>query len=152
VSVPAASPWLSVTPASGQTPLTLTVTVDPGGLAAGVYNANITLASSTTAPLAIPVTLTITGSATLPAFTAASVVNSASGAAGPVAPGEILVIYGSNLGPQLTTLVLDTDGRVASTLGGTQVLFDGVPAPMIYTSAGQVSCVTPYAVAGKTTT
>jgi uncharacterized protein (TIGR03437 family) len=126
--------------------------VDPSGLAAGVYNANVTLAGASTASLTIPVTLTVTGSAATPAFTAAGVVNSASGTAGPVAPGEILVIYGSNLGPQLTTLVLDANGRVASMLGGTRVLFDGVPAPMVYASAGQVSCVTPYAVAGKTTT
>ena len=152
VSVPSTAAWLSATPASSQTPATLTVTVDPGGLRAGVYSANLTLASGSAASLTIPVTLTVTGSAAVPVFTAAGVANSASGTAGPVAPGEILVIYGSNLGPQLTTLVLDADGRVASTLGGTRVLFDGVPAPMIYTSAGQVSCVTPYAVAGKTTT
>src|SRR5664280_3007154 len=35
---------------------------------------------------------------------------------------------------------------------GTRVLFDGVPSPMIYTSATQVSAVVPFAVTGKTTT
>jgi uncharacterized protein (TIGR03437 family) len=29
------------------------------------------------------------------------------------------------------------------------VLFDGVAAPIIYSSAGQVSCIAPYAIAGK---
>ena len=39
-----------------------------------------------------------------PSFTSAGVVNAASGAAGPISAGEILVIYGSNLGPaQLVT-------------------------------------------------
>jgi uncharacterized protein (TIGR03437 family) len=152
VSVPASAPWLTVTPASGQTPATLTVNIDPGGLAAGPYNATITISSTGTPALTVPVNLTVTGTGAIPQFTVAGVVNSASGAAGPVAPGEILTIFGSNMGPQLTTLVLGSDGRVASTLAGTRVLFDGVAAPMIYTSAGQLSCVTPYSVGGKTTT
>ena len=33
--------------------------------------------------------------------------------------------------------------------GGTQVLFDGVPAPILYTSSGQVAAVVPYEVDGK---
>ena len=44
------------------------------------------------------------------------------------------------------------DGRVATDTGGTQVLFDGVPAPILYTSAGQLAAVVPYAVDGKTGT
>jgi uncharacterized protein (TIGR03437 family) len=152
VAVPASAPWLTVTPASGQTPATLTVNIDPGGLAAGPYSANITISSTGTPALSVPVTLTVTGTGAIPLFTAAGVVNSASGSAGPVAPGEILTIFGSNMGPQLTTLVLGSDGRVASTLAGTRVLFDGIAAPLIYTSAGQVSCVTPYSAGGKSTT
>jgi uncharacterized protein (TIGR03437 family) len=38
---------------------------------------------------------------------------------------------------------------VTNALAGTQVFFDGIPAPLIYTSYGQVSAVVPYAVAGK---
>jgi uncharacterized protein (TIGR03437 family) len=37
-------------------------------------------------------------------------------------------------------------------LAGTRVLFDGIPAPLIYTSAGSVSAVVPYATAGKSST
>ena len=44
------------------------------------------------------------------------------------------------------------NGTVTNSLAGTQVLFDGVAAPMIYTLNGQVSAVVPYGVAGKTTT
>jgi uncharacterized protein (TIGR03437 family) len=33
-----------------------------------------------------------------------------------------------------------------------QVFFDGVPAPLLYASAGQVNVVVPYSVAGKFTT
>jgi uncharacterized protein (TIGR03437 family) len=49
-------------------------------------------------------------------------------------------------------LQLDSRGYVATSLAGTQVLFDGVAAPMIYTLAGQVSVVVPYEVTGKSTT
>ena len=70
-----------------------------------------------------------------------------------VTPGEIVTIFGNNLGPaSLTTAQLDSNGRIATTLAGTRVFFDGVPAPMIYTSANQVSAVVPSAVTGKTST
>jgi|GEM_PF-1687033 len=70
-----------------------------------------------------------------------------------VTPGEIVTIFGSSLGPaSLATAQLDAKGNIATTLAGTRVLFDGVPSPMIYTSATQVSAVVPFAVTGKTTT
>jgi uncharacterized protein (TIGR03437 family) len=37
-------------------------------------------------------------------------------------------------------------------LGGTQVFFDGYPAPILYSSATQVSVIVPYEVAGSLTT
>jgi len=70
-----------------------------------------------------------------------------------VTPGEIVTIFGSNLGPaSLATAQLDANGNIATTLAGTRVLFDGVASPMIYTSANQVSAVVPFAVTGKTST
>jgi uncharacterized protein (TIGR03437 family) len=41
---------------------------------------------------------------------------------------------------------------VATIAGGTRVLFDGVPAPMVYALAGQVSTVVPFGVQGRTST
>ena len=72
-----------------------------------------------------------------------------------VAPGEIVTIFGGGAAigpPSLTTAQLDANGNIATLLAGTRVLFDGVPAPIIYTSATQVSAVVPYAIAGQTTT
>jgi uncharacterized protein (TIGR03437 family) len=67
-----------------------------------------------------------------------------------VTPGKIVVLYGSRLGPDtLTGASIGGDGRVAGNTGGTQVLFDGVPAPILYTSAAQVAAVVPYEVDGK---
>jgi uncharacterized protein (TIGR03437 family) len=43
-------------------------------------------------------------------------------------------------------------GTIDTNLGGTQVFFDGYPAPLIYSSATQVSAIVPYEVAGSLTT
>jgi len=37
-------------------------------------------------------------------------------------------------------------------LGQTRVLFDGVPAPMLYAGANQLNIITPYAIAGRRNT
>jgi len=65
-----------------------------------------------------------------------------------ISPGEILVIYGQDLGPsQLTTFTV-TNGALSNQLAGTQVTFNGKAAPIIYTSAGQVSVISPVSFAG----
>ena len=88
-----------------------------------------------------------------PAASAAGVLNAASFQGGGVAPGEIVTIFGSNVGPpELARLALAANGRVANFLGATRVLFDGVPAPIVYVLAGQTSVVVPYSVAGRSTT
>ena len=84
----------------------------------------------------------------------AGVLNAASFVAGPVSAGEIITIFGSGLGPDVgVTLQLTSNQQaLTQTLAGVRVLFDGVPAPLIYVSSTQVSAIVPYAVAGKTTT
>lgn len=77
-------------------------------------------------------------------------VNGASTVQGAVAPGEIIVIYGSGLGPDSLVRAPSSGGKLATTAGGTQVLFDGKPAPLIYASSGQVSAIVPYSVKGTT--
>ena len=83
-----------------------------------------------------------------------AVVNGASYAGGAVSPGEIVYLSGTNLGPAtLAPLQLASDGHsITNSVGGTQVLFDGAPAPVIYASSTQVSAIVPYATAGKPTT
>lgn len=88
-----------------------------------------------------------------PSATAAGVLNAASFQGGPVAPGEIVTLFGSNLGPpSLASLALAPDGRVSNFIGSTRVFFDGVPAPFVYALAGQTSVIVPYSVAGRSTT
>jgi uncharacterized protein (TIGR03437 family) len=82
------------------------------------------------------------------------VVNAASFRPGAVAPGEIVTIFGSGFGPAtLKTLEISAGGQsITKTIGDTRVLFDGVAAPMIYTSEGQLSAVVPYALASNQST
>lgn len=97
------------------------------------------------------VNYTVSGSG--PIITSNAIVNAASFASGPVAPGEIVTIYGSGIGPDtLTGLQLDSSGRIATTVAQATVTFDGVPAPLLYVSASQLSAIVPYAVAGKSST
>ena len=75
--------------------------------------------------------------------------NAASYISGPVSPGEMVTIFGTAIGPA-TAAYATTDpptGKLATTIGGVQVLFNGIPAPMIYASSTQVSAVVPYEMA-----
>jgi uncharacterized protein (TIGR03437 family) len=76
-----------------------------------------------------PITLTI--GTPVPMFTAAGVVNAATFAAGPVSPGEIISIFGTNLSGTVT--------------------FDGRPATPVFASPTQVNVTVPYSVTGPTT-
>ena len=78
-----------------------------------------------------------------------AVTNAATNLTGQVAPGELVVIYGTGLGPSSTTLFQASNGQVGTQLSGTRVLFNGIAAPLIYTSATQVGAVVPYGVAGN---
>jgi uncharacterized protein (TIGR03437 family) len=78
------------------------------------------------------------------------VVNAASYVGGGVAPGEIVTLFGSAMGPQeLVPLQLTEDYRLVTTLAETRVLFDGVPVPLINVSDKQVTAIVPYALAGR---
>jgi uncharacterized protein (TIGR03437 family) len=88
-----------------------------------------------------------------PGFPGEGVVNAASLAPGPVAPGEIVTIFGERLGPSRPALAgFDSQGLMEKAAGGTRVLFDGVAAPIVYSFAMQVSAIVPYAVAAGPTT
>ena len=83
-------------------------------------------------------------------LTISSVVNSASLAGGPISPGEVVVIFGSGLGPAQLTSSTAVNGVLGTSLAGTRVLVNGVAAPLLYTWATQVAFVVPYATSGST--
>jgi uncharacterized protein (TIGR03437 family) len=149
--------WLAASPQSGTGPATVNLTMygaPPNGaaLAAGSYTATLVVQSVSSLPqfINVPVTFTVGSTATAPAIT--SVTNAANYISGKVSPGEIVDIWGSNLGPsQLASLTVNSAGFVNTTLAGTVVTFNGVAAPMWFTSAGQIAAIVPYEVSGSTT-
>jgi uncharacterized protein (TIGR03437 family) len=84
-----------------------------------------------------------------------------------ISPGEILTVYGSNLGPcqasvplltgtcaspVATLLQLNSAGTAVTTsLDGTEVTFNGVPGPMYFTLDGQIAVFAPYEIANSST-
>src|SRR5258708_28064426 len=80
------------------------------------------------------------------------VVNAASLSEGPVAPGEIISIFGDNIGP--ATPAASTpgdDGLIPKELGGVAVSFDDSLAPLLYASSSQINAIVPFAIADKVT-
>ncbi|MGD1095325.1 MAG: SBBP repeat-containing protein [Bryobacteraceae bacterium] len=71
--------------------------------------------------------------------------NSAGGAlAGRLAPGELITIYGSQIGPSTpVSSNVNSSGFLPTTLGGVQVTIDGVAVPLLYVSATQINAVAP---------
>ncbi len=141
------SPGSTVVLGSGQTAnVTATLTVAAGSTA-NSFTGTLT-ADAGSLHHEAPLTVTISD---VPVVSTNGIVNAAGYSAGPVAPGEIITMYGTGLAPAgLTTLALDNSGKVATLLAGTTVTFDGIPAPLVYVSATQLSAIVPYAISGNT--
>jgi uncharacterized protein (TIGR03437 family) len=141
--------WLTVTPASGSTSTstTLSVQVNPAGLAANTtpYTGTITVSgvSGTQGSVTVDVSLSVTN----PLPIVAAVLNAASFVNGPISPGEIVSIFGSSIGPvNPASLTLNSAGKVATSIGGVQVSFSGYLAPLTYASSTQINAIVPYEI------
>ncbi len=88
-----------------------------------------------------PSTVTLTFGQTVDAA-----VNAASYAAG-ASPGDLITLFGQNIGPPIPASLTETvPGIVDTTLGGFTVTVDGIAAPMIYASQNQIAVQVPYGV------
>ena len=66
-----------------------------------------------------------------------------------VVAGQIISIFGRNIGPATTIPLVIAGGLVQSKLGNTRVLFDGAEATLLFVSDGQINAIVPCGVAGK---
>jgi uncharacterized protein (TIGR03437 family) len=71
--------------------------------------------------------------------------------AAPVAPGQVLTIFGTNIGPATPAKYDPNSPALPTTLGGARVVVNGVAAPMIYASANQINFLAPYETGGQST-
>ncbi|MCC6369268.1 MAG: IPT/TIG domain-containing protein [Bryobacterales bacterium] len=77
------------------------------------------------------------------------VVNAASMAAGPVAPGEVITLIGSDLGPVYP--VQAAADHLDTVLNGTRVLLNGVAASLLFASPNQINAIVPVEATGAGT-
>ena len=81
-----------------------------------------------------------------------AVTNGASANLSTVSPGGIVTIYGVGLGPVALTPFPGINPlpiALPAAAPSTSITIDGHAAPLLYTSATQVSCIVPYAVAAQ---
>ncbi|MGO9230031.1 MAG: hypothetical protein ACLQKA_12605 [Bryobacteraceae bacterium] len=145
------------------------VTLDVSALGSFAL-AGVTVIDANTDPSAGPSTQSVTPQGTIsisfpgygvafvrlaqaqPQISAAGIVNAANYAGGGVAPGELVAIFGKNLGPVVGVSNQVSAGVVPNSLAGTRVWFGNIAAPILYASAGQINAVAPYAIASETST
>jgi uncharacterized protein (TIGR03437 family) len=68
----------------------------------------------------------------------------------PIAPGEIVSIFGSGFGP-VTGVAgkMTSNGTLETKVADLQLMFDGVAAPLFFVSDKQINAQVPYAVQGR---
>jgi uncharacterized protein (TIGR03437 family) len=134
--------WISITPGSGDGNSSMSVSVDPKGLAPGLYSGHVNILSNTANPVTILVMLTVA----TPDDVLITGVNSSSG--GPViAPNTWIEIRGVNLAPpNVARTWTSTDfagGRMPQQLEGVSVSINGKAGYVYYVSPSQVNILTP---------
>jgi uncharacterized protein (TIGR03437 family) len=101
-------------------------------------------AGGQTSTLSGTVSAPATVAATTPTITAQGVVHAASDAGGiPIAPGELITVYGLNLADGVSQ---PNALPLPSLSSGAQVLLGNTPLPVLYTSTGQLNVQVPYSV------
>ena len=121
--------WLVLSQASGIDGANIGVFADVGTLSPGVYQATVLIdAGPMVGSHSIPVTLTVTAAASTPTAVPTSVIvsavtDAADFRAGPVVPGSLVAVFGSNLSGQ-----------------NVSVTFDGIAAHLLYRARRRSTC------------
>jgi uncharacterized protein (TIGR03437 family) len=129
--------------------LTASVRTDRNGRAEFVCTANTVPGEFKVSaiPLGSNLTLTFSLTSTAPRLTSGSVVNGASFLNGPIAPGEIVTIFGAGVGPtQLVQASPGAGGAYGTDLASVRVRINGILAPLLHARFDQIGLVVPYAV------
>ena len=89
------------------------------------------------------------GGWTAPACLSNDVLNAATqSGSGGIAPGELITLTGFGIGPDIGVAYQpDARGNVPTQLAGVQVLFDGVPVPVLYAQSRQINAIAPVGLA-----
>ncbi len=96
--------------------------------------------------------LTFSAHAQTPTFTAAGVLNAASRVAGPLAPGMVAAITGSNLGDPVFGGNCINGNPAPVTCSAVTVLVNGAAVPKLFDSASEVTFQVPFNITGSSAT
>jgi uncharacterized protein (TIGR03437 family) len=79
-----------------------------------------------------------------------AIINVFSGATSPVAPGEIVSLFGENLGPSngIATAFDAQTNRLPKSSANVSVTWNGIPAPLFFVRQDQVNVQVPYELSG----
>lgn len=77
--------------------------------------------------------------------------NAASYQGGIIVPGELVTLFGTGIGPSPGVRASGFLGAIGTSTGGVQVLFDDLPAPVLYAASDQIIAQTPFEIAGRST-
>jgi len=137
------SPFLT---ASVTTPSSITVSANPAGLQPGIYTGTVSLTSNAAnnSQISIPVEMVVYAPG-VPLILRGGIVNAATGATEAVALGDIVAIYGDQMATT-GTYAVNASAPLATTLGGTQVLVNNVPAPLFFVAPNQINFQMPYTI------
>ncbi len=124
----AADSWITLSPASGTTPVTLTVRPNPTGLVPGSQSTRITLTFAGGRTFGVPVTLVVAAPVGVTAFA-----NAASYATGPGAPNTLMAAFGNFPG-------CTSSARIS---------IENSPTTVFASSPTQINFLLPPAVSGK---
>jgi uncharacterized protein (TIGR03437 family) len=75
-------------------------------------------------------------------------INAASYRTPAIAPGMVITLFGSGMGPADGVVATLENGKLPASVAGVRVLFDGVPAPLLYVRGDQINAIVPFSVAG----
>ena len=121
------SGWLTVSPAQGYNNGTVRIDAVPGTLAPGTYKATLTINAGPAGTSTVPVTFVVnTGEAGAPSPSITSAVNAATFASGPLVPGSIGTLMGSQFSGQAVS-----------------VTFNGIASQVLFSNATQINLVVP---------
>ncbi len=131
--------WLQVSPLTGSGAAQLKLQASGSGLVNGVYSATLVIQALNAIPqyINVPVVFVVGASST----TSIGAVTNAASFNNAIAPGALATIWGSQLAPatqQAGSLPLPL------AMEGVSVTVNGLPAPLLYVSPGQMNIQIPY--------
>jgi uncharacterized protein (TIGR03437 family) len=115
------------------------LTTIPAALLAAPGAVNLTVTNPAPGGASAPVSILVGNASVISGIT-----NAASYQVGQLSPGEIIAIFGQNIGPVVPVQLTAFGGFAQTNVGGVTVSIDGTLAPIVYASASQVSVQVPY--------